>query len=63
VGKKLKSSIENPLPRAFRYLAVFIAILSGWGTNCWPRAIPARFARVVAPYSCGDRAARAFDGR
>jgi hypothetical protein len=35
----------------------------GWETNCFPLAFPARLARVVAAYSCGDNAEMAAEGR
>lgn len=35
----------------------------GWETNCFPAALPALLARVVAAYSDGDNAEMAADGR
>jgi len=35
----------------------------GCATNCFPLAFPARFARVVAAYSWGERALIAASGR
>ena len=47
----------------FRYGFTFAFTFDGWGTNCFPAAFPARFARVVAAYSCGLNASIAFFGR
>ena len=46
-----------------RNLAVFLATDLGWATNCLPEALPARFARVVAAYSWGERLLIAASGR
>jgi len=35
----------------------------GCGTNCLPLALPARFARVVAAYSAGDKDLIAASGK
>ena len=35
----------------------------GWDTDCFPLALPARLALVVAAYSCGDNAEMAEEGR
>lgn len=47
----------------YRYLAVFFAIPAGCLTNCFPEALPALFALVVAAYSAGDSALIAAVGR
>jgi len=38
-------------------------MLLGWATNCLPLAFPARFARVVAAYSAGDKDLIAASGK
>jgi hypothetical protein len=47
----------------YLYLAVLLAILLGWATNCLPAALPARLALVVAAYSDGDKDFIAASGK
>jgi hypothetical protein len=46
-----------------RAFFVLRAMFAGWGTNCFPFRIPARFARVVAPTSAGVSRSNAASGR
>jgi hypothetical protein len=49
--------------QSFLNFAVFAAIFFGCATNCFPAAVPLRFAAVVAAYSLVVKDALAFLGK
>jgi hypothetical protein len=57
-------NVDAPLVYAI-YLkpAVFFAMFLGWATNCFPLALPALFALVVAAYSAAVKDLIAFSGK
>ena len=55
--------MERTATANYRYAAVFFAIFFGCATNCFPLALPSRFAFVVAAYSAGDKDLIAASGR